>query len=180
MMRWVIAIFVMLISAISSHFVTLHLVPSVIMNAVQVRMADNGIPLYQWITSPRMTPQTQIIVRPSPDLSYAICRFNIREGSVLISAPGWEGYGSLSIFDSRTNNVFVANLDGESAGVLLYHPTEPAKGEDRFYIRKGEETVAFSGEGLALIRRVAPNNQKHEEAAKLVTQAVCSPTNWTP
>ncbi|MEO1641743.1 MAG: DUF1254 domain-containing protein [Pseudomonadota bacterium] len=180
MMRSIIAIILFGISAIGAHFLTLHLVPSVIMNATQTRLADQGLPPNQWAASPRMTPQTQTIVRPSPDLSYSICRFDVREGAVLIKAPGWDGYGSLSVFDARTNNVFVANLDGEDAGVLLYHPNRPPKQEGRFYSRQNEETIAFSGEGLALIRRLAPDAETHERAVDLVDQAVCAPVNWAP
>ena len=150
------------------------------MSAVQTRMAESGVPLNQWNASPRMTPQTQTIVRPSPDLSYAICRFNVQEGALLISAPGWDGYGSLSVFDARTNNVLVTDLDGQSAGILLYHPQKPPKQEGRSYIRTDEEVVAFSGEGVALIRRVAPSKDKYEQAARLVDQSVCSAVNWAP
>ncbi|MEM7492885.1 MAG: DUF1254 domain-containing protein [Pseudomonadota bacterium] len=180
MRRWIVFVVITLASFVLFHMATLHFIPSTIMSAVQTRMAERGIPINQWNASPRMTPQTQTIVRPSPDLSYAICRFNLREGAVLISAPGWDGYGSLSVFDARTNNVLVTNLDGQSAGVLLYHPTKPPKQEGRYYVRTDEEAVAFSGEGVALIRRVAPTKAKHNEAAQLVDQSICSAVNWAP
>ena len=179
-MRKLIALGLFIIAAIAGHFLTLYLVPSVIKNATQTRLADQGLALNQWAAAPRMTPQTQTIVRPSPDLSYTICRFDLQEGAMLISAPGWDRYGSLSIFDDRTNNVFVANLDGENAGILLYHPTRPPKEEGRFYIRQDEDALAFSGEGLALIRRVAPSVQQHSASADLIEDSVCGPVNWSP
>ncbi|MEM1086174.1 MAG: DUF1254 domain-containing protein [Pseudomonadota bacterium] len=171
-MRRLVAFLLFIIAAIGGHALTLHLVPSVIMDTAQSRLADQGLPLHQWAASPRMTPQTQTIVRPSPDLSYSVCRFDVRDGPVLISAPGWDGYGSLSIFDDRTNNVFVANLDGENAEVLIL----PLSDKDALItpdLADKERVLIAEGLGLALIRRVAPDAQLHEAAVSLIDQSTC-------
>lgn len=167
-MRWVVAFVLFLASLGSAHFATLHLIPSIIMERAQATMEDRGIPMYQWVASPRQTPETQTVVRPSPDLSYAVCRFDVRDGPVLISAPGWAGYGSLSIFDERTNNVFVASLDGQGAQVMALN-----------WRSKGQQTAGAqpifmsNGRGLALIRRLAPDPDTHTEATNLVADAKC-------
>ncbi|MEL7231324.1 MAG: DUF1254 domain-containing protein [Pseudomonadota bacterium] len=176
-MRSLVAFLIFGFLAIGAHFLTLHLVPSVIMNAAHTRLADQGLQLNQWAASPRMTPQTQTIVRPSPDLSYSICRFDVREGPVLISAPGWDGYGSLSVFDERTNNVFVANLDGQDAEVLLHVPGQVPLKEGRGYVYDGQ-TVELTETGLALIRRVAPDEQSHQAAMNLIEKSKCESVQW--
>lgn len=167
-MRWTIAFILFLVSMVAAHFLTIHLVSSLIMERAQVTMEERGVPLHQWVASPRQTPQTQAVVRPSPDLSYAVCRFDVRDGPVLISAPGWEGYGSLSIFNERTNNVFVADLNGEDASIILHRPKTQIDDIDLV-----GQSVEIEGWGIALIRRLAPSDEAHEVASDLVEGARC-------
>ena len=170
MIRWSVSLLLFVVTLVAVHFSTLHLLPSLIMERAQATMEDRGIPMYQWVASPRQTPETQTVVRPSPDLSYAVCRFDVQDGPVLISAPGWEGYGSLSIFDERTNNVFVADLNGDSASIMLLH------WHSKLERVAGVESVFMpNGKGLALIRRLAPNDALHERATDLVVDATCGP-----
>ncbi len=175
-MRRTIAFILFLISAVAAHFATLHLVPSLIMERMQATMNERGLPTYQWIASPRQSPETQAVVRPSPDLSYAICRFDVQDGPVMISAPGWDGYGSLSIFDDQTNNVFVASLDGQDAGVTIV--SELSRYVEKPPLSGTSELVILNGTGLALIRRLAPNQIIHDEASDLVETAVCQQASW--
>ena len=170
-MRWLLALLVFAATAALGHFVVLQAIPAKIMATAMERMAERGVPMNQWTASPRMTPQTQTIVRPSPDLFYALCRFETADGPVLITAPGWEGYGSLSIFDRRTNNVFVASLDGQDAAVLLLHPKD--KGASPEGLPDATETVFLDGPGLALIRRLAPSQDAHDLALSLADGAIC-------
>lgn len=170
-MRWLLALLVFAAMAALGHFVVLQAIPARIMATAMDRMAERGIPMNQWAASPRMTPQTQTIVRPSPDLSYAICRFDTSSGPVLITAPGWDGYGSLSVFDRRTNNVFVASLDGQDAAVLLLPPKD--KGASPEGLPDATETVFLDGPGLALIRRLAPSQEAHDLATASVDEARC-------
>ena len=117
----------------------------------------------------RQTPQTQRIVRPSPDLAYAVCRFDTTSGPVFINAPTWDGYGSLSIFNSKTDNVFVADLgpDSDFAGIEVRRPAENNR----------EGALKLEGRGIALIRRLAPTQADHDIAASLVADATCAPAN---
>lgn len=169
-MRWVLALLVFAATAAIGHFVVLHAIPAKIMSTAQTRMAERGVPLHDWAASPRMTPQTQTIVRPSPDLFYALCRFDTSEGPVRLSAPLGETYGSLSVFDSRTNNVFVTSLlEGSGFGEVIVH----APGERPATFGEGKETVELEGPGLALIRRLAPSPAAFDAANALMGGAVC-------
>ena len=172
-MRWLAAAAVFLLMALIGHLAVLNAIPSRIMATAQLRMAERGMPTYQWVASPRMTPQTQTIVRPSPDLAYAICRFDISDGPVLLTAPSSDTYGSLSVFDQRTNNVFIARLDGEEDfnGLVIHAPGEKPEAPG------GAETLAMPGPGLALIRRLAPDEPTHAAATALVEQSTCELLN---
>ena len=170
-MRWIAALITFVLSAVFAHIVVINAVPERIMSKVQSKMAERGVPVNGWYASPRMTPQTQTVVRPSPDLSYAICRIDTSVEPVLLSAPTSETYGSLSVFDDRTNNVFVASLrDGSDFSGVLVHPP----GELPEEVDAAVATVEMDGPGLALIRRLAPTAETHEMATALIGDAVCS------
>lgn len=172
-MRWIGAAAIFLLMAVIGHLIILNAIPSRIMSTAQARMADRGVGMYQWFVAPRMTPQTQTIVRPSPDLAYAICRFDVSDEPVLLTAPSAETYGSLSIFDSKTNNVFIARLDGAEAfaGVVVSGPGASAEGFKG--VPDGAQNITMRGKGLALIRRLAPDQATHNVAAGLVDEARC-------
>lgn len=177
-MRWIIALFVFAMSALGAHYFTVRAIPGIVMSKAQDMLEGQGLPQYRFVASPRQTPETQRVVRPSPDLSYAVCRFDVRDGPVLISAPGWDGYGSLSVFDNQTNNVFVASLDGQDASVILHKQGESPEVSGRGYVSEGHATLHISGAGIALIRRLAPTDELHELSTARVADAICEKINW--
>lgn len=164
-MRWIIPLIVFVLCAIIGHYFVLTSIPGFIMGKAHQTFDAQGVPQYAWVASPRQTPETQRVVRPSPDMAYAICRFDTTTGPVFISAPAWDGYGSLSIFDDRTNNVFVADLSAESAfqGVEVRRPAE----------NTSAGALTLDGRGIALIRRLAPTAEDYDRASSLVADAVC-------
>lgn len=175
-MKWFLSFLLFVAVAFGSHYVTVRMIPGFVMSKAQQMFAEQGMPQYRFVATARQTPETQRVVRPSPDLSYAICRFDVRDGPVLISAPGWDGYGSLSVFDDQTNNVFVASLDGQDAGVTIV--SELSRHVDEPPLPETSKLVVLKGAGLALIRRLAPSQIVHDEASDLVKSAVCERTNW--
>lgn len=166
-MRWVFSLIVFALSAVAAHYFVLTSIPSFIMSKAHQTFAREGLPVNTWVASPRQTPQTQRIVRPSPDLAYSICRFDTTNGPVFISAPAGDGYGSLSIFNSQTDNVFVADLSPGStfAGIEVRRPAE----------NTAPGALTLDGRGIALVRRLAPTQTEYDQAAALVSDAVCQP-----
>ncbi len=168
-MRWVFPLIIFVLSAVIAHVFVLTSLPSFIMSKAHQTFEAQGIPENVFVASPRQTPQTQRIVRPSPDLAYAICRFDTTTGPVFITAPTWNGYGSLSIFNSKTDNVFVADLgaDSEFTGIEIRRPAENNR----------EGALKLDGRGIALIRRLAPTQNDYDRAASLVSEASCAPVD---
>ena len=166
-MRLIFPLFVFVLSGVIGHLFVLTSLPSFIMGKAHQTFEAEGIPENVFVATPRQTPQTQRIVRPSPDLSYAICRFDTTSGPVFINAPTWDGYGSLSIFNSKTDNVFVADLGPESdfQGIEIRRPAENNR----------EGALKLDGRGIALIRRLAPTQAEYDIAADLVSGATCGP-----
>lgn len=166
-MRWILPLIVFVLSGVVGHLFVLTSLPSFIMGKAHQTFEAEGIPENMFVATPRQTPQTQRIVRPSPDLAYAICRFDTTYGPVFINAPTWDGYGSLSIFNSKTDNVFVADLGPGSSfqGIEVRRPAENNR----------EGALKLDGRGIALIRRLAPTQAEYDVAASLVSGATCAP-----
>lgn len=166
-MRWIIPAVVFVLSGVIGHLFVLTSLPSFIMGKAHQALEAEGIPMNGFVSTPRQTPQTQRIVRPSPDLAYAICSFDTTSGPVFINAPSGEGYGSLSIFNSKTDNVFVADLgpDSDFQGIEVRRPAENNR----------EGALKLDGRGIALIRRLAPTQEQYDVAASLVDGATCAP-----
>lgn len=166
-MRWIVPLIVFLLSGVIGHLFVLTSLPSFIMGKAHQTFEASGIPENAFVASPRQTPQTQRIVRPSPDLAYVICRFDTTYGPVFVNAPTWDGYGSLSIFNSKTDNVFVADLGPQSdfQGIEVRRSAENNR----------EGALKLDGRGIALIRRLAPTQEDYDVAVSLVSGATCAP-----
>ena len=157
--------------AICTHMAVVRMAPSTIMSKVMNVMAERGLPLHQFSLSPRITPKTQTIVRPSPDLAYSLCRFDLSEGPILIMGTRWNGYGSLTIFDAETNAVFITSLDTASPNsnpviLTLDAGVQPSAGIHVLKLDKPK--------GLALIRRLAPTTELYNQAHKSAKSDICT------
>ena len=54
--------------------------------------------------SPRPDENSRWVVRPSPDLLYASCLYNLEQGPIVISAPVPERYWSMQFYQMNTDN----------------------------------------------------------------------------
>lgn len=95
------------------------------------------------------TPKNQPIVRPSPDLAYSTCAYDLSDGPLQIDVHPVAGhYSSLSVFDARTDVVFVRN-DIQAKGAP-YRVVIARVGQS---VPAGTETVRVNyDKGIALIR----------------------------
>ena len=103
--------------------------------------------------APLSTAERRVIVRPSPDLAYSTCLFDVSHGPVeVIVEPIDAPYWSLSIYDAQTNAVFVRNdreAGGDPVRIVLAGPEQP--------VSDGLEVVRLSSDrGLALVRVLVP------------------------
>lgn len=161
---------------VAAHFIVLNALPGRIMAKARGAMVERGLPQHHWQMSPRVTPESQTIVRASPDLAYSICLIDLSEGPVAVSVPTWPEYGSLSVFDARTDNVYAGSLDARLPGapgarrIVVALPGQDVTAED------GAEIVRVKKpQALALIRRLAPSQGLYDAAAVLVPASTCGP-----
>lgn len=95
------------------------------------------------------TSENQPIVRPSPDLSYATCVFDLSEGPVLLDVePVPDHYWSITVFDGRTD-VAAVQSDRDTGG----KPARLVLLRDGMAAPSGYKAVTLGHDkGLALIR----------------------------
>lgn len=177
MMRYILAGMAAFAAAfLIAHFLIVSSLPDQIMSKVRSQMISNGVQVHAWTMSPRVTPESQTVVRPSPDLAYSVCLIDASRGPVELSVPAWPDYGSLSIFAADTENIYVGSLDSRIEGAkdvrrvviaLEQHDATGFGQADVVRIRKPE--------ALALIRRLAPTQAAHEAAAALIPVSICAP-----
>jgi uncharacterized membrane protein len=117
-----------------------------------------GAPVNSFAFGAPATAANQPIVRPSPDLLYATCVFDLSDGPVVVQAQAVPGtYWSLSIFDARTDVAAVRSArdtGGASAKLALFRAGQRPPG--------GYEPVRLDHDkGIALIRVLAdPRSDK--------------------
>ena len=165
----VLMIFVLFLGI--GHLLTLQIMPTLIMNRGIDVLTSAGAVRNAWYTAPRIEDSRDTIVRPSPDLAYSVCVIDLSDGPVRIKAPGWDGYGSLAIFNSDSQNVFVGGLQDKPSLELVVGRAQhkPEHGEQARWVELVGNT------GVALIRRLAPRRDLHEQSVALMEQAVCEP-----
>ncbi len=164
--------------AFTAHKFTLRATPSVIMNKAMQKMQERGVPIHKFVLGERTTPQTQTVVRPSPDLAYSICMYDFTKSKqpLEIKAAYWRDYGSISFFDARTNNFSTVRVgvDGDErpASVLLM-----AQGIEAPANRPNNEQQIISptARGLVLIRRLAPSAETYARVQMVSKQDKCQP-----
>lgn len=159
-----------------AHFAVLSALPGRIMSTVRERMMERGLAEHHWQLSERAAPKNQAVVRPSPDLAYAICLIDLSNGPVELAVPSWEAYGSLSVFSAQTDNVYAGSLDARVPGtpdvrrVVIALPDQDVSAAG-----KAELLRVKQPEVLSLIRRLAPTDEAFEAARALMPQSRCAP-----
>lgn len=107
--KWIGPAVLALFCALLAWQATLALVPSALMALAVRRVAQAG-GMNRMTHAPIVTAESRAIVRPSPDLLYSSCPFDVSAGPVLVDvAPVRSPYWSLSVFDAETNAAFVRN-----------------------------------------------------------------------
>jgi uncharacterized membrane protein len=106
-MRWIVAT---LVGAILVHAVAVWAIPRGIMLLTMRGMARQGGGWNTALYGPRADETSRAVVRPSPDLLYSICVFDVADGPVRVTADvPRDTYWSVSMFAANTDNFFVLN-----------------------------------------------------------------------
>jgi uncharacterized membrane protein len=153
------------------HVGTILAAPRVIMHKAIEKLGQGG-PANTFRFGARTTSHARAVVRPSPDLAYSSCAYDLAGGPIAVSAqptPGG-GYLSLSVFDARTDNIAVFDSLQHPAGIrfVLAMPGQP--------VPAGAEVVrSQSARGIILDRRQAPTAEAFAMADAARRADRCAP-----
>jgi uncharacterized membrane protein len=148
MRRWLFPFLFGLVAAAFAWQATLVAAPRVIMGIAVKRLAEAG-GINHMLHAPLRGPGRATVVRPSPDLAYSSCPFDLSNGPLLIEiAPVPAPYWSLSVFDHRTDVAFVRNNRDTGGG-----PIRIVLAREGRKVPEGVETIRLGGDrGVALLR----------------------------
>lgn len=171
MMRWIFWLAFIGVAAAGIHVVTVAAVPSFIM--ARVIDAVGGEATGRILFSDRPDETARRVVRPSPDLLYSICVYDVSKNPLRITtgAPA-DTYWSVSFFADNTDNFFVFNdtrAQGKSGTILLIGKGQQLPAQD------GTVTVvsAPSPRGLVLFRTLISDEARLPEIDRQRREARC-------
>ncbi len=123
MTRWIGPLLAALAASAAGYAATLHFTPDVLMGAALRKTVEASGGYNRMIHRPITTAENQTIIRPSPDLLYSVCPYDVSATPLIIHAVPVPGhYSSISVFDSRTDVAGVVNdeaMAGKPATVIV-------------------------------------------------------------
>ena len=167
-----------LATALLVHFATLYALPRVVMRRALGKIGESNSMHFGRLP----TAASRMVVRPSPDILYASCPFDLSSGPLRVSANvPYSTYWSVSAFDAATNNFFVRNdreVTGDSIELLLLQRGQALPLSDR----APERVIVFtpSRRGLLLFRTVIDDDRHLSALEALQRQDHCETLRADP
>ncbi|WAC25267.1 DUF1254 domain-containing protein [Blastomonas sp. SL216] len=153
MSRWAGPLLLAVLAALAGWYGTLAAAPTVIMDRAWARLADQ-VGTNTMAHTPLVTAERQTIVRPSPDLAYSVCTFDLGQGPLEVMAnPVPDHYWSLTVFDSVTDVAFVES-DRDTRGKSIRIVLATA---DQAVPEGARKIMLPDAKGVALIRVLLKN-----------------------
>jgi uncharacterized membrane protein len=170
-LNWPWLVFTVAIAAVV-HVGLMIATPRFIMGRAMTRIAQGG-GVNTIAHARRPTAASRGIVRPSPDLLYSTCVFDLDAagGALRVHASGMpDTYWSVSAFDDDTNNFFVEN-DRQARGAVDFIITAPG----HFVDTTLPVVTAPSMRGLVLFRTLINDETRLAEIDRGRRGAACEP-----
>ena len=169
MRRWILPLLIAAVTACATYHATLLATPYALMQLV-MKKSDGRLNINRLGFPAMATADNPSIVRPSPDLSYSGCVFDVSQGPVLLEVvPVPDHYWSVSIFDARTDVAAVRSdrdTGGQPARLALLKPGQQAP--------EGYEPVMLQHDrGIALIRILLANADEYPAIDALRRKSTC-------
>lgn len=173
MLRWLKWIAFVALLAAGVHIAAVAYAPTLIMWRVMSLMGARGSNTI--VHTDRATAERRTIVKPSPDLLYSHCVYDVSRVPVKITAATPTGaYWSLALYASNTDNFFVLNdtaAGAKSAVIVLL-------GKDQTLPAQPEGTLIVSPpspRGLVLFRTLINDDAREPELDRERRDAKCEP-----
>ncbi|MCI5046764.1 MAG: DUF1254 domain-containing protein [Aquisalinus sp.] len=159
-----------------------HKMPTIIMAGAMKKLEEGyGADVNEFGHSGPITADNQRVVRPSPDLAYSICLYDLTDGAVAVTVPKAANYLSVALYDMGTNNFFHLNddeMESDLTRVIILPAGENAGSVTQLSSQAEKVAISPTNEGLVLVRRVLMDEQDWpmiEEERKLMTCEAVKP-----
>ena len=108
---------VILVLATTIHVLAVWAIPRII-TGMFIRRVSTQAGVNTVILPPLPTDKSRGVVKPSPDLLYALCVFDVSAGPARITAQPPGGYWSLALYDRNSDNFFNLNDRDAKGGAV--------------------------------------------------------------
>jgi len=151
------------------HVASVMATPHVIMQVTMRAIGQGGVNVMRF--GKRPTAESRGVVRPSPDLLYASCVYDLSNGPVRVTASGMpDTYWSVSLFDADTNNFYVLNDRQAKTGAVDFTIVPPD--QDRQPV--GTVVRAPTRRGLVLFRTLIDDEKRVAAIDRARRSAACA------
>jgi uncharacterized membrane protein len=175
MKRWLRWIFLTVALAVVFHFLTVTLLPRAIMALAFKRILNrSGAEINTLVHSPRVTADSRQVVKPSPDLLYSLCVYDVAEKALRITAPIPDTYWSISFYQTNTDNFYVLNdrqAKSNPVDIVLVGPEMAVPP-----VENARVVVAPTNKGVFLLRSLIEDEGRLEDLIKIQKSATCRPS----
>lgn len=171
------------------YFVLLAGTPYGVMHLIKSRMTAAGGGTNVMVHAERSSHASRTVVRPSPELLYSICWYDLSKGPVRVLTGAPTGtYWSVALYRDNTDNFFVTNdtkTGGAPADLLLFYAPQMTGGKAEFEAAYGpakrpelaatQGVASPSATGLVLIRTLVNDEARSPEIDGARRLATCAP-----
>ena len=170
LLKWLLGI---LVCAWAGQYLLAPLVPNMIMEALYIAgSAQHGH--NQLLVNPVPDETFRNVVRPSPDLLYASCIYNLEDGPVVIAAKVPERYWSMQFYQMNTDNYAgITNQGDEQYRIGDTLEVTLIAADDIPGNYTGEVIQSPTKRGIVLLRASAIGDRSQQQAA--LADSSCGP-----
>ena len=168
--EWIGWIAATIVVAVAVHLASVWYLPHAVMHRALSKMGAVNTIHHQ----KRVDEQARGVVRPSPDLLYSACPFDLSNGPLEVKAPVPPGtYWSVSAFDNNTDNFFALNdrqIGGQPLELIIL---PPHGGVEPMHIAGRLVSRAPTANGLVLFRTLVNDDRQFAKIDAIRRQATC-------
>jgi uncharacterized membrane protein len=158
--------------AVIIHILTVAAMPRVVMLLASHRILNkSGAGLNTLLHAPRVTVDSRDVVKPSPDLLYSLCVYDVSAKPLRITAPVPDTYWSISFYQTNTDNFYVLNdrqARTNPVKIVVVGPDMPVPD-----IADAQVVVAPTTRGVFLLRSLIMDEGKLDDLIKIQRMASC-------
>lgn len=147
--------------------ITTWVTPRVIMQIAMSRMEDRAGSANRMIRAEPVGPESREVVRPSPDLLYSLCPYDVSDGDVLLRVGTNSDYWSASFYDAATSNFAVLSGSQGAERSRMVRLTKSGQG-------LAGVVVSPTSHGAILIRRRISGPRQKASAIEAQTLNECA------